>query len=329
MTCSYGSINSQGKYISDTLVLTNFNLTGTGFNANQGVITYCITANYSDANGLNSLYQELAEQVFQYLGNITGIEFQQTTDYYLSDIDFSDEAGGAYAYTSEFGGDGFTDWAVVNVDYYWNNGAGSDNFSVYSYQTFLHEILHALGLGHLGPYNGTGGYEQAVFANDSCQNSIMSYLAQTENPNIDASFAYIQTCMAADLVALNDMYGSQTFNGVNFGTGHAFEGNTVYGLNTNITFDQDPIQSFISGYSNSYAYTIVDTGGIDTLDFSGWSNNQNINLTVSQGASFFATASDVGGLIGNFMLAVGTIIKTPLVGLVMIRFWGMRRRIIR
>ena len=66
MSVSYGSLNAQGDYIAGSTTLTNFNLTGTGANANFGVITYCTTENYSDPNGLSASYQGLVDDAFRY-----------------------------------------------------------------------------------------------------------------------------------------------------------------------------------------------------------------------------------------------------------------------
>ena len=62
----------------------------------------------------------------------------------------------------------------------------------------LHEIGHSLGLGHLGGYNAEEGvtnyWTSSNWANDSKAISTMSYILNSQNPNIDAkTHPYIST----------------------------------------------------------------------------------------------------------------------------------------
>ncbi|MFP3520841.1 M10 family metallopeptidase C-terminal domain-containing protein, partial [Pseudomonas sp. SIMBA_077] len=52
---------------------------------------------------------------------------------------------------------------------------------------------------------------------------------------------------------------------------------------------------------------VWDGGGNDTLDFSGFTQNQKINLTAT---SF----SDVGGLVGNVSIAHGVTVENAIGG---------------
>ena len=69
----------------------------------------------------------------------------------------------------------------------------------WTFVAYLHEIGHALGLGHPGPYpndfdnaSATYGVEN-IFLNDSYQVSIMSYFRQTDNTYINASRSPMQS----------------------------------------------------------------------------------------------------------------------------------------
>ena len=74
--------------------------------------------------------------------------------------------------------------ATVNISSDWvttDGGAndGKTGIDSYGYQTYIHEIGHALGLGHQGPYNGSASYStNALYANDTWQYSIMSYFSE-------------------------------------------------------------------------------------------------------------------------------------------------------
>ena len=108
---------------------------------------------------------------------------------------------------------------------------GTSTYDDYTLQTILHEIGHAIGLGHQGPYNGSATYGvDNVFDNDSWQASMMSYFSQTENSSINASYEFLQTPMAVDWMALDDLYGRQ-----GYGVSNAFTEDTVWGFNTTIT----------------------------------------------------------------------------------------------
>jgi Ca2+-binding RTX toxin-like protein len=160
----------------------------------------------------------------------------------------------------------------------------------------------------MGNYNAGSGSptytNSAHFENDSWQNSIMSYWSQSENTTVDASPAYVQTFMAADLLALDSLYSSQGYGSQNVRTG-----SDTYGFSTTISSSDNPVYANLGNYGSTNAYCIVDGGGIDTLDCSGWSNDQRIDLTVTSASDTAPTTSDIGGKIGNVTLAVNTIIE--------------------
>ena len=80
-------------------------------------------------------------------------------------------------------------------------------------------------------------------------------------------------------------------------------GNTTYGFNSNAGTIYNAQQNPLS----LVAYTIFDTGGTDTLDYSGYSVAQRIDLNAEQ-------FSNVGGQVGNVTIARGTIIENAIGG---------------
>jgi hypothetical protein len=92
--------------------------------------------------------------------------------------------------------------AIVDVSADWiatDGGAndGKTGIDSYGYQTYLHEIGHALGLGHQDPYNGNAVYStDATYADDTWQYSVMSYFS--ENNYSGSSYRYVVTPQMSD-----------------------------------------------------------------------------------------------------------------------------------
>ena len=207
-------------------------------------------------------------------------------------LSFDDNSGGAYTGWTFGGSDGtYIVSSYINVGTSWltNYGTGFDS---YSYQTYIHEIGHALGLGHAGPYNGGGSYNaNALYANDTWQYSIMSYWQQSNFGG--GSTRYVMTPEIADILAVQMQYGASTSTRT---------GNTVYGFNATA----GGIYNF-AGYASAPALTIYDNGGNDTVDCSGYTANQVIDLRAG-------TYSSVGGLVNNIGIALNATIENAVGG---------------
>jgi serralysin len=151
----------------------------------------------------------------------------------------------------------------------------------YGTTTLVHEIGHTLGLSHPGSYNfgqdsdGDGTPDDltydnfAEYAQDSNQYTIMSYWdggetgARVVNWNA-LLFANPQTPMLHDIMTIQAKYGADLTTRVD---------DTVYGFHSNAG---NAIYDF---NQNPYPYlSVYDAGGNDTIDLSGFTISQFIDL---------------------------------------------------
>ncbi|MEM9797847.1 MAG: DUF4214 domain-containing protein [Pseudomonadota bacterium] len=261
----------------------------------------------------------LAEYAMAEWGKVLGFTIQSVSSDAAADVIFYDqpsevEAGEpivnfSVSNTSAFAGpqsidaSGEVGYAFVYVGEGWLDRYGT-TLDSYSYQTYIHEIGHALGLSHPGQYDGVGTYGvDNHFVNDTTQFSIMSYFDQDE---IGASIAAPITPMVADIEAVRFLYDAENV---------AVEsGDTVWGANSTVGGAQGIVMSFYFDGANSalvggdnVAMTIVDTGGTDLLDLSTMVDRQRIDLA-EEGIS------DIAGLTGNVVMARGTVIENVIGG---------------
>ncbi|MFO2464877.1 M10 family metallopeptidase C-terminal domain-containing protein [Pseudomonas sp. 15FMM2] len=159
----------------------------------------------------------------------------------------------------------------------------------------IHEIGHALGLAHPGNYNGSGTYERdAQYAQDTKARTVMSYWSEKKQSGHDFRSLSPSAPMMDDIAAMQKLYGAnhQTRNT-----------DTTYGFNSNTNRECLSLK----GAGDSALFCVWDGGGNDTLDFSGFSQNQTINLNAE---SF----SSVGGLRGNVSVAKGVTLENAVGG---------------
>ena len=256
--------------------------------------------------GLTSEGQQLALWALESWTNVTGISFTTTSG--SADITFDDNQSGAFAGPDAYNPNtGIITSASVNVSTSWLASYGT-TLDSYSYQTYVHEIGHALGLYHSGNYNGSATYGvDNHFLNDSYQMTVMSYFSTSENTNVNASDYLLAGPMLADIYAIQSLYGTPT---------NVFSGDTVWGRNSNVggiqgtlmgyLFDGDTVDPAIYG-NRMIATTSFDSGGTDLIDVSGRSDHQYLDLREGR-------FSNVAGLIGNLGVAIGAVIENGTTG---------------
>ncbi|HEV2082389.1 MAG TPA: M10 family metallopeptidase C-terminal domain-containing protein [Brevundimonas sp.] len=174
----------------------------------------------------------------------------------------------------------------------------------YGYQVLTHEIGHAIGLSHPAAYNAGPGVsityaEHAIYFEDSRQYSLMSYF-NAELTGGEHRVNGTGTRYYSAVPLLDDIAAAQRLYGANMTTR---TGDTTYGFNSNAD------RAWFSATSSAslVIFAVWDAGGTDTFDFSGYSQNQVIDLR--QGAF-----SSVGALIGNVAIGMGAVIENAVGG---------------
>ncbi|WP_210528730.1 M10 family metallopeptidase C-terminal domain-containing protein [Rubellimicrobium arenae] len=258
-----------------------------------------ITVDLSGIGRESQALARLALRAWEAVANVTfNVTFEETDS--DADITFDDARPSRATATVHMTTGGDITSVHLNVGAEWMSRYSTDPGS-YGFQTLVHEIGHALGLGHSGPYEPGAVFEDAKYSTDSWQQTIMSYLDQDENPTVKAEKAYVVTPMMADIMAIQAMYGRPTEEN------DATAGNTRYGVRSDLGNYLDKFFRGTAGDLGQNAMTIYDRNGTDTIDFRDDTRAQNVNL----GDGKF---SSVYGVQGNLGIAVGTKIENFVAG---------------
>lgn len=231
---------------------------------------------------LTAQEQGLARNALAEIGRVTGLSFRETAG--SAKITYSHDGSGANTRTTFSG----TTINSATVRIAADRVAPGDGYGSYAFRTYVHETLHALGLGHPQDYDMVEEFPQSAITNDSWQMSIMSYFDQDENTWVDATYARHLTPMLADYLALRQMYAAPAMR----------TGDTTYGVNSNAGGSLDAAARL----GARATFLIADHGGRDRLNFSATAEAQRIDL--ASGA-----ISHVMGGRGNVQIAPDTVIE--------------------
>jgi serralysin len=229
------------------------------------------------------------------------ITFNLTSDYTNAQIQFTHTADGQAKTTTSYDITSLSSpatlaQATISIDNTAASFAQPSSFSYYggyAKEVVLHEIGHALTLGHPGAYNNTvPTSSQILFPDtDTRQYSVMSYNNPNGNPY---QGNYLTTPGQYDILAIQRIYGAPVTTGLS--------GGQVFGFNTNTGIAQ-----FDFTQNTTPVVTLFDIGTGNTLDLSGFTSASTVNL--NPGAF-----SSVAGLSNNIGIDFSTKIDTVITG---------------
>ena len=172
----------------------------------------------------------------------------------------------------------------------------------YVFNSFIHEFGHEFGLNHPGLYNysGPGGVQinylnNATWTYDRQQYSVMSYFDGIDVGETSRWSA--STPMMADIEAVIrrffatvDENGVFTYQHIDLNTG-----DNVYGFGSTV----DGYRLSASGMQHDIGFVIHDTGGTDTIDFSGSTAGTILDLRAGQFSSVNGHSNNVSIFAGH------------------------------
>jgi Ca2+-binding RTX toxin-like protein len=247
-------------------------------------------------------YKESAIGALQMWASVTPLEFV-----IVDDAPFNEETDWMEVVSPEIGEE--DDGSAYSADRYVSIGQrfhdtepNLTDIGGYVFDSFIHEFGHEFGLNHPGLYNysGPGGIQinylnNATWIYDRQQYSVMSYfdgIDVGEDTRWSAS-----TPLMADIEATIrrffstvDENGVRTYETINLNTG-----DNVYGFGST----QYGYELTSTGMQRDIGFVIHDTGGSDTINFSGSTMGTILDLRAGQFSSVNGHRNNVSVFAGH------------------------------
>jgi serralysin len=259
---------------------------------------------HSNFGSLNAIQIAAARSAFGMIAAVTGLSFvekvETTTSHATVRLAMSDVPASAWTYTPGGSQEGGDTWFRNSGGWYDAPVPGT-----YAFYTFIHEIVHAVGLKH---GHETDGYGPMSRDRDSMEYSVTTYRSYIGASGLhveNETGGYAQTLMMYDIAALQHMYGAD------FSTRN---GDTVY------RWDPATGQTFIDGVGqaapagNRVFMTIWDGGGIDTYDLSTYATPVTVDLrpgewskTSAEQLAYLGGGQYARGNVANALLHQGDV----------------------